>query len=196
MKKENLRKEFLYPEKIISQLEINLGDKIADLGCGSGFFSIPSAKASGEDGKVVAVDILEKKLEAVRSRAKLEFLFNIDTKRFNLEEKGSLLRELGENSFDLVILANTLSYVEDDERFLWEVSQILNKNGRLAVLDWKKKPFFIKEETFSVKGFKKMKLIFDKLEFRMQKELDSGFYHWGFLFKKEQITIKKNNGFA
>ena len=62
------RRLFHNPEKILRGL-VRKGQVVADLGCGSGLFSIPLAKMVGDEGRVIAVDIQEKMLEYVRRKA-------------------------------------------------------------------------------------------------------------------------------
>src|SRR3989304_7020935 len=95
---------FINTEKIISQLEIAPNMTVADLGAGHGFFTVAFAKKVGPSGQVYPVDVLPEALEAIRSRAKLEGLFNIKPVRGNLEKPGgSTLRD---ESCDMVMVAN------------------------------------------------------------------------------------------
>ena len=62
----------LNPSEIIKKLPITPGMTIADFGAGSGFFSLALAKELKNNGRVIALDILEKALEALRTRARIE----------------------------------------------------------------------------------------------------------------------------
>ena len=63
--------KFIDPEKIINQLEFKKGMKIADFGCGTGYFSFPIARKIDPDGTVWAFDVLKQKIEAIESQAKI-----------------------------------------------------------------------------------------------------------------------------
>jgi len=78
---------------------------IADFGCGSGYFSIPMAKIV-EEGRVYALDIMKDALEAVRSKAELENISNIETVHCNLEDSNG--SKLNDGAIDLVLLRNIL----------------------------------------------------------------------------------------
>src|SRR3989344_7745125 len=96
----------LSPETIIVHLELTPGQTVADFGCGSGHYSILAAKRVGANGKVYAFDVIAQALEALRSRATLERLRNIETIRANIEQIGG--SKLKENSVDAAIIANIL----------------------------------------------------------------------------------------
>jgi len=54
---------FLKPKAIIQELSSNFfiknGDKIAEFGCGSGYFTSLLAEKVGPEGRIFAIDILE-----------------------------------------------------------------------------------------------------------------------------------------
>jgi ubiquinone/menaquinone biosynthesis C-methylase UbiE len=56
------------PEKILSEY-IESGQKVLDVGCGPGTFTIIMAKMVGDSGKVIAVDVQDKMLQIVRTKA-------------------------------------------------------------------------------------------------------------------------------
>ncbi len=57
------------PEEIIKPY-VGKGSTVLDLGCGMGYFTIPLARLVGEEGQVIALDIQEQMLSALRRRAK------------------------------------------------------------------------------------------------------------------------------
>ena len=85
--RNNLAVKFLNPDKIISELEILPGMRVAHFGCGTGFFTFSVAKKIGESGLVYAIDIQSSKIETMQSQAKMLGLNNVDAYRANLEEK-------------------------------------------------------------------------------------------------------------
>jgi len=170
---------FLNPERIVNFLpEIKQGDVIADFGCGHGYFAIPIAKKVGSEGKVFALDILEKALEATRSKARLEGVENIETIRCNLEKNSTLADE----SVDVVLIANLLFQTEDDEGVIREAKRVLKKGGKIIVIDWKKD---------SPLGPRGKRISEDELKNLMQKEglnfvreFETDRFHFGMIFEK------------
>ena len=83
---------FINIERVVSQLDIKSDMVIADFGAGHGFFSVAFGKRVGPSGQIFAVDVLPQAIEAIRSRAKLEGLFNVKAIRGDLEKpNGSTL---------------------------------------------------------------------------------------------------------
>jgi len=64
------RKKLFNSEKALSSLGIKAGMTVADIGCGTGFFSIPLASLVGKKGKVFAADISKEMLSDLRVKVK------------------------------------------------------------------------------------------------------------------------------
>ena len=139
--------------------------------------SLPLAKIL-EDGQVYAIDILNEPLSALRSKAKTEKLFNIETRKENIEKGTLLLNE----TCDLVLMTNLLFQVDDRKRVLEEGRRILRPGGQILVVDWKKdNPLTLEIEKVSAEEIKETAL---DLNLRIAKEFEAGSYHFGIIFKK------------
>lgn len=172
---------FLNPQRIIGELGIfEEGIVVADFGCGHGYFSIPLARKVGPQGKIFALDVLPAALEAVHSRAKMEGISNIETKRCNLEKVGS--SGLGDESCDIVLIANLLFQTEDDESVVKEAKRVLKKEGRIVFIDWKP------EVPFGPQGKRNLdeeiKNLMQNGGFFFEREFPTDNYHYGMVFKK------------
>src|SRR3990167_4515424 len=66
-------------DEVITKLQLKPGDIVADVGSGSGTFSIPMAKAIAPNGILYAVDIDQKMLDTVAEKAKKEGVTNLRT---------------------------------------------------------------------------------------------------------------------
>src|SRR3989344_6086734 len=82
-------KKFLDPEKVLFAAGLSLGQTLADLGSGSGFYTIAAAKIVGERGSVYTVDVLESTLDHISAEARLKGIRNVKTLACNLEEADS-----------------------------------------------------------------------------------------------------------
>ena len=175
--------QFINPQEIINKVGLVEGMKIADLGCGNlGYFIIPMAKVIGKEGVAYGVDILKPVLEAVRSRAKLEGLTNVELIWADLEKVGS--SKIPADSLDADFLVNILFQDKKREAIMQEAARILKKGGKLVVVDWKKinipfgPPVEIRVEPESIKS------IALKINLKLLEETDVGDYFWGLVFEK------------
>ncbi|OGZ59591.1 MAG: hypothetical protein A3B96_02070 [Candidatus Spechtbacteria bacterium RIFCSPHIGHO2_02_FULL_43_15b] len=170
---------FLRPAEIMDKLEISNGMKVADLGCGSGYFTIPVARKVGKDGLVYAVDVLDSALDSVRSNSKLYSLLNIETRKGNLEkENGSGIED---KCVDLVILANILYQVKDKAGLIKEAKRVVKDGGKIVVIEWAENSAF--GPSLSIKVPKKyMKDLAKSSSLVLEKEFDAGGSHYGLVF--------------
>ena len=167
---------FLNPSKVLDMIELKKRFVASDFGSGSGGWVIPLAKIL-EEGKVYAIDILEEPLSALRGRAKLEKISNIEIVRSDVEKTSKLFNE----SCDLVLMTNLLFEVEDKKRVMEEGKKVLKKGGKILVVDWKKEAPFGPKEKISAEEVKK---IAKDLNLKLEKEFEAGVYHFGLIFEK------------
>ncbi|MDO9027817.1 MAG: class I SAM-dependent methyltransferase, partial [Candidatus Roizmanbacteria bacterium] len=126
---------FLNPREVVKELPIEPGMKIADFGCGSGYFAFAFAEKTGIGGKIYAIDVLPTALESVRSQAKLRGLYNIEPLRADLETPGST--KLADESCDLVFIANVLFQSQKKSEIVAEAKRILKSGGALIFIEWR-----------------------------------------------------------
>jgi len=168
---------FLNPQEVLSELKIEGQMIAADFGSGSGGWAIPLAKRL-KFGKVYAIDILEEPLSALKSKAEIQRVYNIETINSNVE-KGVKIPDL---SCDLVLLTNLLFQVEDKKRVLTEAKRVLKKEGKILVVDWfPQAPQGPKEGRISAKEVKEMA---KDLNLKLEKEFQAGIFHYGLIFSK------------
>lgn len=171
---------FMNPDKVVDSLNIKSGAVVADFGCGAGYFAIPLAKKVQNGGKVYAVDVLKEVLEAVKSKAKLYGLRNIETLRANVEIVGGV--KLDDRSVDIVMLANILFQCNDYDSVMSEAKRVLKENGEIIVIDWipekiKMGPKF--EHCLSKNDVKKLAI---RNGLKFIREVDAGDRHYGMIF--------------
>lgn len=174
--------KFLDPNLIIAQLGIECGNIVADFGCGPGYFSIPFAKAVGDDGRVYALDILPQTLETVLSQARNSGVSNVVTMRVNLEkENGSKLEP---NSVDWVILKDILFQNRKKDIIIKEAHRVLKAGGKAVVVEWGHHESLIgpahEIRVFHVDCEK----MFNDNEFIVEKNIEAGDFHYAFVATK------------
>ncbi len=169
-----------HPETILEQLAIGDEAKIADFGCGNGYFSIPLAKIA-QQGKVYAIDIIKEALEAVKSKAVLEGVSNIETLHRNLEVLGG--SKLGDRSINLVLMRNILFQSQKKEGIIREARRVLGVNGQLVLIEWIAESSLAPKEGWFISKEDARRLA-ENEGFVFEKELEIDNQHYGLVFKK------------
>lgn len=174
---------FLKPERIIPHLSVKEGMSVADFGCGSGHFTILFAQRVGSSGRVFAFDVMSEALEAVRSRARMLGVANIETARVDLETERAT--KLPDASVDMVFIGNILFQSQKKEAILKEALRILRSRGVVALIDWKKEsPFAPKSGVFPMSK-SEARLFAEKAGFVFEKDIDAGEHHFGIIGVKK-----------
>lgn len=173
---------FVDPSVVVAQLPVEEGQKAADFGCGSGYFSFEFAKRVGSEGVVYSLDVLPSALEAVASRAKTLGLANILTKRVNLEkENGS---GLDTASIDWVIIKDMLFQNSHKDIILKEAARVLKPGGRAFIMEWHPSQSLVgPDKELRVSPDNLQKLI-DAAGLALEKEVSTGGFHYALLAKK------------
>lgn len=124
------RIQFLNPDGILDKAGLSKEMVLADIGCGTGYFTIP---ASRRVKKVFAIDVQKEMLDILGEKINKQKLTNIEA---ILSEEASI--PLPDNSVDVLLMANVFHELEDRSSILKEGKRILSGNGILVIVDWKK----------------------------------------------------------
>jgi len=178
---EDQKSQFLNPNVILNQVEIKQGMQVGDLGCGTGYISLALAKAVGEKGKVYAVDIQKSVLDQVKKEAQAENIDNLVTVWSDLEVIGAA--KIQNNIFDRVFLANILFQVEDKKAVFAEAKRMLKPDGNLILVDWKQGDMAIGPPSHNRLDLANIKQLAQEAGLIVEKEIDTGKYHFGIVFK-------------
>ncbi len=106
---------------------------VADLGAGSGFYTIPAAEMAST-GKVYAIEIQKDFLITIKNKALEAHLNNVECLLGDVEKIGGT--KIKDKIVDAVIASNILFQVEDKDKFIEETKRILKPGGKLLLMDW------------------------------------------------------------
>lgn len=173
---------FIKPEQIIAQFNLNKGDHIADFGAGHGYFTIPMAHIVGENGKVYAFDIQKSVLDIIRSRAQLEHLLNIEPVWADLEARGG--SHLQDGVLDFALIANALFQFDDRAALLAEAFRILRSSGRMAIIEWDQSPSALGPAMNIRIPKDAAESLAAQIGFQPERSFEAGSHHYGVLFVK------------
>jgi len=123
------------PARLLAAIGVGVGTRLADIGCGPGFYTLPAAELIGPSGRVYALDVQEPMLARVRQRAAAAGLQSIEA--LQSQESGLPLPDA---AADVVLVANVLHECADRRAFLAEARRILAPGGSLAVIEWRREP--------------------------------------------------------
>jgi SAM-dependent methyltransferase len=120
-----IRRLFEPPRRLIGPYVRN-GQVVADLGCGSGYYTLPMAELVGPEGKVYAVDLDGRCIRVLKKRAAKRGYHNIEAHA----SSASSVSFIGDGSVDFV-LANGLLCSMTDQRqsAVKEIKRILKPRG-------------------------------------------------------------------
>jgi ubiquinone/menaquinone biosynthesis C-methylase UbiE len=122
------------PERVVTSLEIESGDRVADLGAGGGYFTYRLADAVGETGHVYAVDVDPGMTEYLEERTREEGRTNVGVVLGRYEDP-----LLAERSVDLLFTCNTYHHIQDRVAYFDNVRRYLRPGGRVAIVEYEDK---------------------------------------------------------
>jgi ubiquinone/menaquinone biosynthesis C-methylase UbiE len=173
---------FSQPEKNISQIHIDPGMTVADLGSGTGNYSIALAQLVGPAGRVYAIDVQKDLLEKLKTESLNQKISNIDVLWGDLDEINGT--GLVSDSVDRVIIANVLFQSEDKDQFIKEAKRILKPTGKLLFVDWTDSFSGLGPQPNEVIKPDVARTLFESEGFVFEKEIQVGDHHYGFIFKQ------------
>lgn len=167
------------PEAALDAIGIQKGMNVADIGAGTGYFSIRIARRVGPAGKVYANDIQPEMLDRLREKSEREGLTNIETVLGSEADP-----KLPPGKMDLVILVDVYHEFSRPQAMLQKIRASLKPDGRLILLEYRKE-----DPTIPIRPDHKMSVPEVKTEveaegYKLDKVLDTLPRQHIFFFKK------------
>lgn len=124
------RAQKLQVDRVMDLLGIKRGSHVADIGAGSGWFTVRSARRVRTEGSVYAVEINPEYLRHIKRRAKREKLSNIRTILGKPDDP-----MLPRSSIDAALLLKTYHEIAQPIAFLRRLRPALGPGARLGIID-------------------------------------------------------------
>ena len=112
----------------LDALRLGGGERILDVGVGTGHMAFDMAKARNGDNEIVGIDISDDMLNTCRERCA-----DLPNVSFQMADLYGL--PFSEESFDVVLSVQVFEYLEDVQKALLELHRVLKPGGRLILRD-------------------------------------------------------------
>ncbi len=168
---------FLTPRQLVQELYIKPGDRVADLGCGTGVYTIELAHAVAEIGQVFAVDVHREALHTLAGTLDKQSIQNVEMIWADLEKA----IPIDAYSLDAVVVSNILFQLHDIDAMLSHVAKLLKPEGQMLVVEWSHSHGGIGPHADHVVSEQKAEALVQKHGFRLLKRLPAGDYHYAFI---------------
>lgn len=176
------RMTFANPQSNLAQFELKPGLHVADLGAGSGFYTLLAAKQVRERGRVFAVEIQKDLLDRIRNEAARNELHNVEVIWGDIERRGGT--RLRDESVDRVIASNILFQVDDKDSFVSEMHRILKTKGQALLIDWSDASSISGPDQNHVVSKRDAIDLLGRNGFALEREIHVGAHHYGLIFTK------------
>jgi ubiquinone/menaquinone biosynthesis C-methylase UbiE len=127
------------PERVVRELGIRAGDRVADLGVGGGYFTFHLADAVGPTGRVYAVDVDEGMIDYVKGEAARRGYPQVETVLAAHDDP-----RLPADGVDLIFTCDTYHHLENRTAYFKAAARYLGPGGRIAILDYNGKGWFVR----------------------------------------------------
>jgi len=115
------------PYKLLKAAGLEQGQKVLEVGCGPGFFTVPAAETVGDEGHVYAIDIHPRAVERVKKKIEKKGLKNVSALCANASGTG-----LPGGSIDLAFVFGLRHITGGLKNMLTELSRLLKSGGILS----------------------------------------------------------------
>jgi ubiquinone/menaquinone biosynthesis C-methylase UbiE len=122
------------PRDVIDALGLRAGERVADIGAGSGYFTLRFAHHVGADGRVYAIDVSQEMLTHLEQQVKAAGLTNVEAKRVPPDDP-----QLPEGSIDRAFFCDVWHHVDDQAGYLDKLKRALRPSGQLVMIDFHKR---------------------------------------------------------
>ena len=117
---------------LLPALRLKTGDAVADIGCGSGYYTRRLAKAVGTNGIVFAVDIQPEMLDILTNKLTAEKIFNVKPALGTITDP-----KLPPASVDLILMVDVYHEFDFPFEMVEAICRALKTNGRIAFVEFR-----------------------------------------------------------
>jgi len=117
--------EFTHAKEPIALLDIGRGDRVLDIGCGTGRLAAFTVERVGAEGRIVGIDPAPPRVQLALQRGDRRLQFRIG--------QAQDLSPFGDATFDVAYMNSVLNWIDDRPKEFGEAYRVLKPRGRLGV---------------------------------------------------------------
>jgi ubiquinone/menaquinone biosynthesis C-methylase UbiE len=121
------------PDQVMDALSIAEGDVVADLGAGSGWFTMRLARRVGPNGRVYAEDYQTQMIEVIKRRLPRENVSNVETRLGTADDPKLPIGQL-----DAVLIVDAYHEMQAPVALLRNAARALKPDGRIGIVEFTK----------------------------------------------------------
>jgi ubiquinone/menaquinone biosynthesis C-methylase UbiE len=121
------------PDQVMDALSIAEGDVVADLGAGSGWFTMRLARRVGPNGRVYAEDFQPQMIEVIKRRLPRENVSNVETRLGTSDDP-----KLPVGQLDAVLIVDAYHEMQSPVALLRNAARALKPDGRIGIVEFTK----------------------------------------------------------
>jgi precorrin-6B methylase 2 len=121
------------PSFVLDALSLRRGETVADLGAGSGYYTFRIAPKVGPSGKVLAVEIQDEMIAALRQRIAEQKVVNVEVVKGSESDP-----HLPANALDLVLMVDVYHELAFPYEVMTAVRKALKPRGRVVFVEYRK----------------------------------------------------------
>jgi arsenite methyltransferase len=125
------RLESLDIEEVVAAAGFRAGEVVADIGAGTGIFSVPIARAVGSEGTVLAVEVDEGFMPIIEQKAREQGVSNVRAVLGQFTDP-----RLPRRDVDVAFFHDVLHHIEQREAYLVTLASYMESGSRIVVVDY------------------------------------------------------------
>ncbi len=137
----DLPRPFMRRETLLDVLAAIPGERVLEIGPGTGYYSLPVAREVAPEGQLTVLDLQPAMLEELTLRADAAGIASIDPIQGDAQEI-----PFPDGTFDAAFIVATLGEIPDQHRVLHELARVLKPGGRLVVGEGQPDPHHVRSE--------------------------------------------------
>ena len=128
------RENYQKPNEVLDVLALKPGEVVADIGAGSGYFTVRFSNALKESGKVYAVDVSQDMIDYLNRRIQETNARNVTTVMAAPDDP-----RLPDASVDRIFICDTWHHIENRSQYLARLKKALRAGGQIIMIDFQKR---------------------------------------------------------